>query len=182
MKPLSLGDIARLAGCSRARIHQLASKGRLPGEPLKRPPEGQYRFADTPELRKWCEFEGELRAENRAKRPSPRSTLGRTRRAKQAMDDAAVVGGVDTDDLETAKALFISCRRLFAPRSFGEQPMTRGILAVLAHHLVRPHSSRSRSAGKLAEVQKQMFALLFDAWTTPKKSKRPSRQPLKRAG
>ena len=55
MKVLSLGDIARLAGYSRARIHRFAVDGTIPGKPIRKPPEGQFRYEDTPELRAWCE-------------------------------------------------------------------------------------------------------------------------------
>jgi hypothetical protein len=53
-KLLSLGKIAKLAGYTPAGMHKWAIGGKIPFEPVKRPPEGQYRYEDTPELRAWC--------------------------------------------------------------------------------------------------------------------------------
>ena len=52
---LSLGQIGKLSGYTRARIHQLAVKGWIPFKPIKQPPAAQYCYTDTPEIRAWCE-------------------------------------------------------------------------------------------------------------------------------
>jgi hypothetical protein len=53
-EPLSLPDLAALAGYRRQRMNQLFRQGRIPFTPLNHPEKRQARFADTPEMRTWC--------------------------------------------------------------------------------------------------------------------------------
>ena len=136
---LSLGDIAKLTNYSRARIHRLAVDGRIPSEPLRRPPKGQYRFRDTPELRDWCKAKRKAKpkALPRRFRQDTRSASARVRRAIGEMESAIQSGKADPSDIENALELLGICSPLAHADLFGNpQPCTKGVLAILAQFLL----------------------------------------------
>lgn len=55
MKPfLSVPDLAKLAGYTRAQMCNFAAAGTIPAARINRPGGKHYRYPDTPELRAWC--------------------------------------------------------------------------------------------------------------------------------
>lgn len=140
MDALSLGDIAKLAGYSRARIHQFAVEGRIPGEPLRRPPEGQFRFADTPELRAWCKAKRKTKPKAMPGRPGRKYSRRVSSRDERAIYDMVTLlecGQPQASDIRNAIALLDACRPLsFASLDDNPQPCTKGTLSTLAHFLV----------------------------------------------
>jgi hypothetical protein len=170
MKPLSIGDIARLAGYTRQGIHRLAVEGRIPFKPIKQPPEGQYRFANTRELRAWCEHKrySKPRAEPRQIRLerrriptyAPRSGFARDfdERVFAAMGCRVFNRDADPADIQNAILLIDACAALVeAPLDDHDtQPCTRGTLAVLAQHLLGLPLSYNRSRNRRRETAQEM--------------------------
>jgi hypothetical protein len=147
METLSLGDIAKLAGYSRARIHRFAVDGRIPGDPLRRPPKGQYRFRDTPELRDWCKAKRKTKpkAMPRRSRPDNRSFSAHVRAAIGDMVKELESGTADPSDIRDAIALLDACHALVAmsaPLEGVRRPCTKGVLATVAHFLLRSQWQR----------------------------------------
>jgi hypothetical protein len=64
--PLSLPDLAALAGYRRQRMNQLFRQGKIPFAPVNDPEMKQKRFEDTPDIRDWCK---RVRASNAQKQP-----------------------------------------------------------------------------------------------------------------
>jgi hypothetical protein len=142
MGALSLGQIGKLSGYARTRIHQLAVDGQIPFKPIKQPPVGQYRYADTPEIRAWCDFKRTTKPKVASRRPRPprRGKIGaQLGKFIEALDS----GTLERNDLVTAINLLNACKPLFEPpSSFNENPCTRGVLAYLCFLLVRSPARR----------------------------------------
>jgi hypothetical protein len=150
MKALSLGQIGKLAGYRRTRIYQLAVSGRIPFEPIKQPPAGQYRYADTPEIREWCELKRKTKPQRR-NRPTRFVRRGKLRADISAFVETLEAGRADRNDLVFATNLFASSQPLFEPPScWDDLPCTRGVLAWLCFVLLRSRSSLRRDFMQLA--------------------------------
>ena len=161
MSELSLGQIAKVAGYSRVRIYDFAVKGRIPGEPLRKPPEGQYRFEDTPALRSWCKKLRKNKPKAQPRRQaSPRSASGRAARAEWEMRAVLKSGKADKKDLENALSLLESCRRLAYVPVFKEQPCTRGVLGIMAHFLMRSYNSRCENLLQMTNIHGALLEML----------------------
>lgn len=170
MNALSLGDIARLACYSRVRIYQLAVNERIPFKAIKRPPEGQFRFADTPELRAWCQ------AMRSSKPKALKRKAQRPRKFTPIYEAARIIksGKATMPDLENALKLLESCRGLFLSVVVGEQPCTSGVLALASHNLLRSYSSRCSNAFGLAKCYDETRVYLEKAIAKLPKSPKPS--------
>jgi hypothetical protein len=163
MKALSLGEIGKLAGYSRARIHSFAIEGKIPGKPVRRPPEGQYRYENTPKLRAWCRKLRKNKPKAQPRNPSPRSASGRTWVAVDDMLSALESGTASRRDLQNAIQLLQSAELLvFAPLSGSLQPCTKGVLTTLSDRLLgssRFDASRFQETVNLLDnLRKQLYA------------------------
>lgn len=143
MKFLSIPQLAELAGCTRARMHQMFQDGLIP---FARVDSGrQARYADTPAIRKWA-----LGLKER--REAPRK-LGRRARVRQlsasdAVEKAAAIidapGYVpDTADREASSLLAEGFALAMGQRLSGETgPETALILGFICRS-AKPRVTRS---------------------------------------
>lgn len=179
MKPLSLGDIAKLAGYSRARIHQFAVEGKIPFKAIKQPPEGQFRYEDTRGLRVWCRAKrkSKPKAQPRGlRRPDTRSVSARVRRAIKEMVSVLESGRAEASDIQNAISLLNVCGPLaFAPlRDNQPQPCTKGALATLAHYLLSWTQFDAPRFIEAHEIFNRLHRDLDKALRVMPKSPRPS--------
>jgi hypothetical protein len=136
MKLLSLGDISKLTGYSRASIHNYAVADRIPGDPVTRPPGKQFRYADTEKLRDWCSLRKEIRVSALPRKGASGSHSARVLRTyKKGMD---ILNGddFDPDDLKLAGCILDAAAPLLFEFQDGPSPVARGVLAALSHHLL----------------------------------------------
>ena len=179
MSALSLGDIAKLAGYSRVRIYHFAVGKRIPGKPLVKPPEGQYRFEDTPELRAWCKSKRKSKPKAKPRRPAIRSLSGRIRHAFGDMESLLESGSGETSDVQNAISLIDACRLLaFASLNDKPQPCTKGALAILAHCLL---GSAQFSAPRFVGTHQCLWLIREQLEIALRATPQPSpRQPARR--
>ena len=163
MSALSLGDIAKLAGYSRVRTYQFAVEKRIPGKPLVKPPEGQYRFEDTPDLRRWCKTLRRNKPKAGQRNPSTRSASGRAVSAEKEMRAVLKSGKADKNDLKNALSLLQSCRRLVLTPMYEEQPCTRGVLGIMAQLLMRSYNSRCENVFQIVDAHDALLEMLLGA-------------------
>jgi hypothetical protein len=183
-----------LAGVSRARMHQIVTRDmfKVPGDhigfpfkPTRKPPEGQYRFEDTAELRAWCKEKkkSKPRATPNLVKSRPQYSTSRIKQYPWKVEGAlpAAARAIDSRratrvDLTNALKLLESCGRLFL--TVIEQPCTRGVLAIASHDLLRTYSSRRNSAHILAEHYDLWRDYLTKAIANlPKESQPSQKQP-----
>ena len=112
MKALSLGQIGKLSGYSRTRTHQLAVDGRIPFHPIKQPPQGQYRYEDTPELRAWCQEKRNLKPKRKDRSPSRPPRGGKINALIEEFIEALESGTASREDLTCAKDILDACECL----------------------------------------------------------------------
>jgi hypothetical protein len=129
LTPKDLGD---LAGYTKAQMCNLARTNEIPGTRVN-PGRKHYRFADTPEIRKWCDLK-------KAERDRPRirqSTAGKTQRKWQAKIDRLIEileqqEPVGKDEKEVALGYFDALLLLMSQRMVGlrEFPLIEGVHAL----------------------------------------------------
>ena len=151
MKTLSLGGIGKIATYSRVRIYQLAVAGKIPFKPIKQPPEGQYRYEDTPKLREWCEEKRRTKPRRAQHRRYPWQeklpTYSRIGMHARGCDEAVlnqmalelITGHADPSDVENAIKLLDACalvRTPVADEPDQSYPCIKGTLIHLAKCLL----------------------------------------------
>jgi hypothetical protein len=129
LTPKDLGD---LAGYTKAQMCNLARAKEIPGTRVN-PGGKHYRFADTPEIRKWC-------ASKKAERERPRirqSTAGKTQRKWRAKIDRLIEileqqEPVGKQDKEVAIGYFDALLALLSQRMvpLRDLPLLEGVYAL----------------------------------------------------